>query len=96
MSKYIYETCCVNSTAEKIHAMVDVARTVTLSTLRRHIAGLDDWAIGMSYSVGAERGLHLKDDWAVTFHKSVYCGEPCYYIDHSAIEHIFTKSIFAS
>lgn len=91
MKAYQYETCCVNSTAAKIHAMTDAARTVTLATLARHCAGLQDWAREMTYAVGAERGLHLKDDWAVSYHKSQYCGKPCFYIAHSCIEHIWTK-----
>jgi hypothetical protein len=89
--QFNYETCCVNSTAEKIHAMVDAARPVSFATIRRHVAGLDEWARGMLYSVENERGLHLKDDPHVSYHKSVYCGRPCYYIAHSCIEYIFTK-----
>ena len=92
MKMFTYATCCVNSTAEQIHAMVAAERTVTLATLRRHCADLDDWARTMSYAVGAERGLHLDKDWAVSYHKSRYDGRPCYYIDHSRIEHIWTPS----
>jgi hypothetical protein len=84
-----YHTCCVHSTAGAIHATVDAARDVTLATIRRHCDGIDDWARAMSYAIGPERGLHLKDDWAVSYHRSVYCGNPCYYIQHSAIEHIW-------
>jgi hypothetical protein len=88
--KYRYLTCCVHSTAEKIGAMVDAARIVSFRTVARHCADLHEWARSMSYAVGAERGLHLKDDWAVSYYKSCYDGQPCYYIAHSAIEHIFT------
>lgn len=91
MKLFTYTTCCVNSAAEAIHAMVDSARDVSLATIRRHCAGLDEWARQMSYAVGSERGLHLKDDWAVSFHKSHYKGKPCYYIRHSAIEYIWTR-----
>ena len=90
MPKFNYQTSCVNSTAEAIHAMVDAARDITLATLRRHCADLDEWARGMTYAIGAERGLHLKDDWAVSYHKSTYKGRPCYYIRHSCIEYIWT------
>jgi len=89
--RFRYLTCCVNSTAEKIHAMTDAAREVTLETIKRHCEDLHQWAHDMGYSVGGERGLHLKDDFAVSFHKSTYAGQPCYYIRHSAIEYIFTK-----
>jgi len=92
MKRFAYTTCCVNSTAAKIHAMVDAARDVTLATLRRHCRDIHQWAHDMSYAVGAERGLHLADDFAVSFHKSHYDGRPCYYISHSAIEYIWTES----
>lgn len=88
---YTYETCCVHSTAEKIGAMTEQARPVTFRTFARHCAGLLEWAHAMLYSVGPEKGLHLKDDWAVHFHKSVYDGKRCYYIDHSRIEYIRTE-----
>lgn len=87
--KYQYETCCVNSTAEAIHAMVDAARDITWRTFARRCEW-HQWAHDMTYAVGAERGLHLAADWAVSYHKSTYRGRPCYYIRHSAIEYIFT------
>ena len=89
--RYTYETCCVHSTAEKIGAMTEAARPVTLRTLARHCAGLAEWARAQGYSTGRERGLRLKDDWAVSFHKSSYDGRPCYYIDHSRIEYVWTR-----
>ena len=70
--------------------MVDAAKDVSFNTLKRRCADLHQWAHDMGYFVGGERGLHLKDDWAVSYHKSVYDGQPCYYIRHSAIEYIFT------
>lgn len=90
MKRYRYATSCINSTAEAIHALVDAARDVCFATIRRHCIGLDDWARDMGYAVGSQHGLHLKDDWAVSYHKSSYRGVPCYYVRHSAIEHIWT------
>lgn len=88
--RFNYLTCCVNSTAFAIHAMTDAARDVSLATIRRHCVGVADWARGMGYAVGAEVGLHLKDDWAVSYHKSTYQNRACFYIRHSAIEYIWT------
>lgn len=34
-------------------------------------------------------GLHIKDDWSVSWHKSKWNGKTCYYIRHSAIEYVF-------
>ena len=36
-------------------------------------------------------GLRFEKDWAISYHKSVYDGMPCYYFDHSRIEYIFCK-----
>jgi len=35
--------------------------------------------------------LKLRADWAVSYHKGVFEGRPCYYMDHSRIEYIFCK-----
>jgi hypothetical protein len=70
--------------------MLDRAREITFRTFKRHCQEFDGWCRGMSYSVGNERGLHIKDDWAVSFHKSGYRGRPCYFVTHSAIEYIWT------
>jgi len=89
---FLYETSCVSSTAKLIDAMTEQARPVTLATLRRHCQDLPEWERDMGYATGNEIGLHLKDDWAVRFYRSRYDDMPCYYIDHSSIEHIWTKS----
>jgi len=93
MKRYRFETTCVSSTAEKIDAMTEQARPVTLATLRRHCQGLPEWERAMSYATGSQRGLHLKDDWAVHFYRSRYDGAHCYYIEHSLIEHIWTRRV---
>lgn len=90
--KIWYRTCCVNSTASAINAMVDRAREVTYRTFRKHVSAavMDEWAANMGYDVGSRRGgLRLKADWHVSYHKSVYRGNNCWYIRHSAIEYIF-------
>ena len=91
---FAYETCCVNSTAELITDMVERAREVTLTTLRRHCAGLVEWEKCQLYATGNRRGgLRLAKDYAVSFFKSVYNGKPCYFIKHSAIEYIWTLEV---
>lgn len=89
---YRYETCCVNSTAQHIHAMVDRAREVTLNTLLRHVPTAIIAAVFPSYAWGPGKPgeLRLKDDWHVSYYRSIYRNRPCYYIRHSAIEYIFT------
>jgi len=89
---YSYETNCVGSTAHAIQSMIDRARSVTLQTIRRHCAELAEFERRMGYDTGSERGgLRLRDDYHVSYFKSVYRGRPCYYVRHSAIEYIWTK-----
>jgi hypothetical protein len=89
--RYQYNTCCVDSDGPSINAMSERARPVTYRTFDRH-CDWTNWARGVGYSVGTERGLHLKNDYHVAYFKSVYRGEPCYYLVWSAIEVIFTKA----
>jgi len=92
MRAYTYHTSCVNSRGDWIDNMVDQAEVVTLQTVRKHCADVRFWEQTLKYDVGNERGgLRLKDDWHVTYHKSQYRGLPCYYIQHSGIEHIWVK-----
>ena len=90
--KFVFETTCVNSTAEAIGAMVEQSKSVVYRTMVKHCHGLTDWwAQGMGYFTNKRQGLTLKDDWAVSFYKSRYKGAPCYYVQHSRIEHIWVK-----
>jgi hypothetical protein len=91
MKRFEYETCCVNSTAELIHAMVDRAIEVTYETVHKHCQGLSEWAANMGYEASSRTGLTLKEDWAVSYYRSRYNGRPCYYVRHSAIEHIWLE-----
>jgi hypothetical protein len=86
----LYTTCCIHSTGEAINAMKDKAREITYRTFRKHCPDLDTWAQGMGYFLHTAQGLTLKNDWHVAYFKSEYQGKPCYYLVHSAIEHIWT------
>ena len=83
--KATYLTCCVSSTAEKIDAMVERAKEITCQTFMKRV---DIDVEGFGY-VKSGKGLRLKNDWAVSFWKSIYCGKPCYYMCHSCIEYIY-------
>lgn len=89
---YHYHTCCINSTAINIYTMVDNAIDITYCTMLKHCSGLLDWAERMGYvRDGRSKGLTLKNDWGVSFHRSKYRGRRCYYVCHSAIEYIWTE-----
>ena len=83
-----YHTDCVSSTAELIGAMRDSPhdRVLTYSEFRGAVEGLNTWA----WRHGYDKDLKLKNDWAVSFHESVYDGLRCYYLQWSGIEFIWT------
>ena len=90
MSKYQFITNCVNSTYEKITDMVNDARDITYETFCKYV----DWkdvSEMLGYALHPSQGLMIKNDYAVSFHKSRYEGRPCYYVCWSAIEYIFVK-----
>lgn len=70
--------------------MVDRARDISYETFMRQ-CDCADLVENMGYATGREVGLHLKDDWHVSYHKSTFQGMPCYYMRHSAIEYVFIR-----
>ncbi len=88
---YIYTTSCVNSTYELISEMVEREKKVSLATIRKHCQGVREWEQQMGYEVDKRKGLTLAQDYHVGYYKSTYGGKPCYFIRHSAIEHIWVK-----
>ena len=97
MKRFVYETCCVDSTAEKINVMVDVATEVTYRAIQKNCQGLRAWAHQMGYATSRaeiSRGeLTLKRDWSLPYYRSRYAGQPCYYVEHSKIEYIWTRRL---
>ena len=91
---YFYETNCISSTAKWINDMTDQAREVTYSTLARRVGAeqLKEVFPYYTWGPGPDPGLRLKDDWTVGYYRSTYRGRPCYYVEHSSIEYIFTRS----
>ena len=89
--KYEYVTCCVHSTANKIHAMVDRAREITYETFRKYV-DISSINEHFGYESTSKQGLTLKKDWAVRYFRSVYDGRTCVYMAHSAIEYIYSPA----
>lgn len=87
MKAYTLHMTCVQSTAYLINEMVDKARQVTYRTIAKHC--------DLSYFADMYEGcpgLSLATDYAVSFYKSTFRGMPCYYIEHSCIEHVYTRA----
>jgi len=93
-AKFVFETNCIEcpgpDPGKAIRDMVDAAVSIQWKTF----AAYCEWkpvAEFLGYEVGRKTGLHLKDDYAVSFHKSNFRGRPCFYFRWSAIEYIFTN-----
>lgn len=87
---YRYVMSCVHSTAEDIDSMVDSPsmHEVKRRTFVRHTHDRDRRELEKGLGYGPWFGITR--DWHVTYHKSVFRSVPCYYLQHSGIEHIFT------
>jgi hypothetical protein len=89
--KFAYLHSCIESTAADIDAMTENARPITLKTFL-HRCQARALLHNLGYSVGRHtRGMRIQHDYAVSFYKSTYRGQSCYYMDHSHIEYIFTE-----
>lgn len=90
MRKYIYKTNCTRSSASALELMYEKSRAITFETFTRKC----EWrelAKSLGYSVFRENGLKLKNDYCVSFYKSEFEGQSCYYMVQSCIDHIFLK-----
>lgn len=91
---YRYETCCVESMAELIDALTDddVAVELDHDEFAAAVEGLDEWAVSKGYDLDPEEGLTLAQDWHVSYYQSVYDGRPCFFLQWSGIEFIWTEA----
>lgn len=96
MGEYRYFKSCVDFTGDEVEhllAMLDseAETRVTLATLRRHCgaAVISAWATGHGYELSKRRGLTMAGDYAISYHRSIYRGERCYFIRWSGIEFIW-------
>jgi hypothetical protein len=93
MTATYYADCTGIAPAEvpALNRMIEAERSIGYATFRKAVGpeALDAWARARGYSVGAERGLHLKSDWAVSYYRSRFKGRPCVHLRWSAIESIW-------
>lgn len=98
-NKLQYITNCVCADGDDINEMKDKAIDITWDTFIKHVAWQSIQKVFSYYSYRGEHlnpqtgeqtcGFHIKDDYAVSFHRSKYKGKLCYYIRHSGIEYIW-------
>jgi len=86
--KKTYHGNCTELKGDDIEAMVDQEKEISLRTMRKN-CDISELEKLWGYAIGHEKGLHLKDDWAIRCFKSKYKGKPCYFICHSAIEYVY-------
>lgn len=91
MHKFYYYTNCINSTAKLIDEMIDRSIEITYKTFISKVDINELKKLFPFYDQRSDQGLTLKNDWSVSYHRSKYKGECCYYICHSAIEYIFKE-----
>jgi hypothetical protein len=88
--RLLYTRCCDGiATAEQLRQMYDDSLEITFKTFAVH-ADIKPMLGDMGYATGRnEKGLRLENDFLVRYFKSKFLGQPCYYMVHSAIDHIF-------
>ena len=85
----LYTRCCDGiATADELHEMTGQGREISYATFIKH-ADVSEFIEQHGYARNCKKGLTLQKDWAVRFHRSKFKGQVCYYMDWSAIEHIF-------
>jgi hypothetical protein len=84
MTRYAFETTCVNSRADLILDMVNQAHEVTWRTFTRYVPchELRDLFPGPPA---------LERDYHVRFYSSRFNRRRCYFLVHSAIEYVWTE-----
>ena len=92
-SKFTLEETCVGGRIKpaEFDELYGRARQVTFETFRRR-CDIGPVAAALGYAVGSGPGLRLSTDPYVTFYRSRFRGAVCYYMDWSAIDHVFTES----
>jgi len=90
VKRNLYTRCCDGiARSEELNDMYDKQRQITFRTFSKHV-NMKPIIQELGYAYGAHaEGLRIAKDYAVRFYKSVFKGEPCYYMDWSAIDHIF-------
>ena len=77
-----YLGCCVHLSGESISDMAEKAREISYKTLIKYV---DHNEIKSMFGVNPP----VHKDWAVSFYKSTFENQKCYYIQHSMIEYVF-------
>ena len=78
-------TNCINSTDNFINRIQDASIDITPKTFFKYVSREEVKEMFPVY----DRYMKIEDDYAVSFHRSVYLGRFHYFICHSSIEYIW-------
>lgn len=83
--------CTDKSTAPHLADMMDQARPITFRTFVKAVGLESIRQIFGDYQWGHGKDIRMKNDPYVTYFRSKFKGDPCYYVRHSGIEYIFVE-----
>jgi hypothetical protein len=90
-----YMSCvgCPRHLVDDLINMIDANIAITYNTFIKHVDRDElremEKAMGYDTMPWERRGLRLKNDWAVSYHRSTFKGKQVYYFRHSGIEYLF-------
>ena len=79
--------------AFSLDEMKRTAKSVSYRTVLKNCRGLIEWALSVGYEKSTRIGsrLTLRNDWHVGYYKGTWKGRPCFFVQWSGIEHIWTR-----
>lgn len=80
----------MESDGESITNMTESAVDIIYKVFFRNCNDVFGWAFARGYGF-MKPSLTLKHDWHVSYHKSTFQGQPCFYLVWSAIEFIWLE-----
>jgi hypothetical protein len=93
--KYHYLINCVRANGRSIEEMIAVGKQVSWKEFSSNVSLKDlRYIFGGIYNFNGNKnnGLRIQDDYSVSFWKSKFEGQDCYYIDQSRIEYVFVRN----
>lgn len=88
----VFITNCVGALGEDINEMKDMALENIIDFdefMKTYSAGDDNLVKDLAESMGYESPEQMDNDFHLSYHMSYYRGEPCLYLVHSGIEHVY-------
>lgn len=88
--------CCVDFSQHDVGDltdMIDAGEEVTYEFLTHNVGlrTIQEVFPDYNWTRNPANGLIMKDDYHVRYYRSVFAGNPCFFVVHSAIEFIFLR-----